>query len=125
MGAVKRILKAFVVGCGVGLIGQILIAIFSRFIDDPMLTILVSMLAFGCLGVVMIITGFYFKVAKFGGNGAAIPVCGLMHGAAVCAAAAEKAGAGAGKAFLVGFWSVIKILGTGFIIAFILGLFLH
>lgn len=72
----------------------------------------------------MICSGFYFKVMKAGYNGAAIVLSGLMFGSATGTAAAQKAGKSAGKAFLIGFWSVIKILGIGFILAVLLGMIL-
>jgi hypothetical protein len=122
--AIRKILKAFLVGGCFGLIGQLLIALFAIFISDATMVIMVSILAFGVIAVVIIANGFYFKVAEFGDSGAAIPVCGLMFGAATSAAAAQKAGAKLEKAFIVGFWNVLKILGTGFVIAFILGLLL-
>ena len=40
--------------------------------------------------------GLYFKIAKLGGKGAAIPVCGLMLGAATGTAAARQENPGSG-----------------------------
>ncbi len=79
----KRIGKAFLVGCFVGLIGQILILILGALGVSNDMVVMAAMLAFGVIAVVMIVSGFYFKLSAFGGSGAAIPVCGLMFGAAM------------------------------------------
>ena len=84
-----------------------------------------GILLFGVVAVGLIASGLYFKIAKFGEEGAAIPVCGLMFGAATGAAAARAAGKSNAQAFLTGFWGVIKVLGTGYVLAFILGLLLR
>lgn len=120
----KRIGKAFLVGCFVGLIGQILILILGALGVGNDMVVMAAMLAFGVIAIVMIVSGFYFKLSAFGGSGAAIPVCGLMFGAAMSAASAVKSGQSRFKAFLIGFWSVFRVLGTGFALAFILGLIL-
>lgn len=84
-----------------------------------------GILMFGVVSVGLIISGAYFKIVQFGGDGAAIPVCGLMFGAATGAAAAEEMSGSKGKAFLSGFLGVIKVLGTGYVLAFLLGLVWH
>ena len=78
----KRIGKAFIVGAVFGLIGQILMTIFARFAPADLVTP-IAMVMFGLLSVILIVSGLYFKVAQFGGEGAAIPLCGLMFGAAM------------------------------------------
>ena len=121
----KKIGKAFLVGGCIGVVGEALIQLASLFIADATSAMMLGILLFGFVGVVLILTGVYFKVAEFGGDGAAIPVCGLMFGAATGAAAAEEAGQSRGKAILSGFVGVIKVLGTGYVLAFILGLILR
>ena len=120
----KRIGKAFLVGCLVGLIGQILILILTAVGVGSDMVVMAAMLIFGVIAMVMIISGLYFKISAFGGSGAAIPVCGLMFGAAMGSAAAVKSGKRSAKAFLTGFWDVFKVLGSGFALAAILGLIL-
>lgn len=89
------------------------------------LVVMVSITLFGVLSVVMIGTGFYAKVMAFGGNGAAIPVCGLMFAAATVRAEAQTKGASASGAIWAGFAAVMKILGSGFVLSFILGIMLN
>lgn len=123
--AITRIGTAFATGAAVGLLGQIIIFLISLFIPDSSMAVMLGMLVFGILSVIAICTGFYYKVIAFGKNGAAIPVCGLMFGAAEGAAAAKAAGAGSLQAFFKGFAGVISVLGTGFLLCVILGLILH
>ena len=121
----KKVGKAFLTGGCIGVVGEALIQLCGLFIKDSTSAMMLGILLFGALGVVLILTGLYFKISAFGGDGAAIPVCGLMFGAATGAAAAEEAGQSKGKAILTGFVGVIKVLGTGYLIAFILGLILR
>lgn len=114
-------IKAFLVGALIGLIGQILTWICSQFVPSDLL-LAASILLFGVLSIAMIGSGCYAKVMAFGGNGAAIPVCGLMFGAATVRAEAQMKGSSAAKAIWAGFIAVMKILGTGFVLSFILGL---
>lgn len=121
----KKIGKAFLVGGCIGLVGEALIQLAGLFIKDPTMTMMAGILLFGVVAVGLIASGLYFRIAKFGEEGAAIPVCGLMFGAATGAAAARAAGKSKGQAFLTGFWGVIKVLGTGYVLAFALGLLLR
>lgn len=125
MAGLKRIGKAFIVGGCVGLVGQVLIALASIWIPDPALVTMAAMLVFGVISVAVIGSGLYAKIAAFGGDGAQIPLCGLMFGAAMTRAMAQRAGASRGKAVLAGFAAIMKVLGTGFVLAFVLGLLLH
>lgn len=123
--ALQRVGKAFVVGAAAGLIGQILLSIVSLGIPDPALAGMATACLFGLLSVWLILSGIYFLVGKFGNDGASIPLCGLMFGAAIQSAAAWKAGTTGKKAFLFGFTNIIKMIGIGYASAFILGLLLH
>ena len=107
-------------GC-IGLAGEALIQLAGLFIKDPTMAMMAGILLFGIVAVGLIASGLYFKIAKLGEEGAAIPVCGLMLGAA----AARAAGKSKGQAFLAGFWGVIKVLGTGYVLALALGLLLR
>ena len=53
------------------------------------MAMMAGILLFGIVAVGLIASGLYFKIAKLGEEGAAIPVCGLMLGAATDAAAAR------------------------------------
>lgn len=125
MSILKRILKAFAVGAGAGLVGQILMALVSLAVSDTNLVTMISMLLFGFIGFALIAAGLYTPIARFGGDGAAIPLCGLMYGAAATSAGAQKAGMPASKAFRTGFLAIFKVLGTGFVIALVIGLIWH
>ncbi len=121
----KKVGKAFLTGGCIGLVGEALIQLASLWIADSTMAMMAGILLFGFVAVVLILSGLYFKISAFGGDGAAIPVCGLMFGAAMGAAQAEAQGASKGKAALSGFLGVIKVLGTGYLLAFMLGLILH
>ena len=121
----KKVGRAFLTGGCIGVVGEALIQLASLLIPDATVSIMVGVLLFGIVAVALILSGVYFKIAEYGGDGAAIPVCGLMFGAATGAAASEAAGESKGKAFLTGFLGVIKVLGTGYILAFLLGLLWH
>ena len=121
MEALKRIGKAFLVGGAIGLIGQILVTAAAAFAPAD-LVIPVAMLVFGVLAIGVITSGLYFKIAKHGGDGAAIPLCGLMFGAGMAAGGAKTQGASSWKAFFAGFTAIFKILGIGLIICIVLGL---
>lgn len=125
MAGLKRIGKAFIVGGCVGLMGQILISLLSLVIPDATVVTMAAMIVFGLIAVALIGSGFYGKVAQFGGKGAEIPLCGLMFGAAMTRAMTQRAGASRGKAILSGFWAVMKVLGCGFILSLVVGLLLH
>ena len=116
----KKFGKAFLVGGCIGLAGEALIQLAGLFIKDPTMAMMAGILLFGIVAVGLIASGLYFKIAKLGEEGAAIPVCGLMLGAATGAAGKSK-----GQAFLAGFWGVIKVLGTGYVLALALGLLLR
>lgn len=124
MAVLTRIGKAFVVGCGAGLVGQIIVSLFAGFLPGDLL-VPISMLVFAVISVIVISCGFYGKIAFFGGDGAAIPLCGLMFGAATNRLSAEKNGASAGAAFFKGFLSVMIIILIGCGIAFLTGIFIH
>lgn len=121
----KKVGRAFLTGGCIGVAGEALIQLASLLIPDATVSVMAGVLLFGIAAVILILSGAYFKIAEYGGDGAAIPVCGLMFGAATGAAAAEAAGESKGKAFWNGFWGVIKILGTGYILAFLMGLIWH
>lgn len=121
----KKIGRAFLVGGCIGVVGEALIQLASLWILDRTTAMMAGILMFGVVSVGLIISGAYFKIVQFGGDGAAIPVCGLMFGAATGAAAAEEMSGSKGKAFLSGFLGVIKVLGTGYVLAFLLGLVWH
>ncbi len=118
----KRILRAFAVGAGAGVIGQIIVLIVSQFVTDPTATTLLSMLLFGVVAAVLIVTGIYGKIAKFGGEGAGLALSGLMFGATGACVEKIKNGESKVKAVFGGFWSVFKVLGIGFIISMVLGM---
>lgn len=119
---IKRAGKAFLVGGSIGLIGQILIEIASLAVSDPTMAMMLGILIFGFVAVGMVLSGMYFKISEFGGNGAAIPVCGLMFGAATSTAAEIKSGKTKKQAFLAGFKGVMMVLGSGYALAFLLGI---
>ena len=118
----KRICNAFIVGGICGIVGQLTILLLSLTGLVGTTLIMAAMLLFGILTDIVILTGGYFHVSSFGGSGAAIPLCGLMFGAAMSTASYKKSGDS--LAILKGFWSVFKILFTGFILACILGIIL-
>ena len=119
---IQRIAKAFVVGAGAGLIGEICLSIVKLFTDNAMAATMISVILFGVVAMILIATGIFNKIAAFGGDGASIAMCGLMHGAAMGYSIARKAGLPEGKALWTGFWGVFQVLGSGFVIAFIFGL---
>lgn len=53
------------------------------------MAMMAGILLFGIVAVGLIASGLYFKIAKLGEEGMAIPVCGLMLGAATGTAAAR------------------------------------
>ena len=124
MESLKRIGKAFIVGGAAGLVGQILMTLAGSFVPADLVTP-VAMLIFGILSIFVIRSGLYLKIAQFGGDGASIPLCGLMFGASMAAKAAKAQGASSGKAWAAGFSAIIKVLSVGFIISLVLGLIIH
>ena len=121
----KKLGKAFITGGCIGVVGQILISVAGLVLPDPSLAMMAGMLLFGFLSIGLIVSGAYFKIGAFGSESAQIPLCGLMFGAAMGAAAAQKNGAAPGMAILLGILGILKVLGTGYLICLILGLLLH
>lgn len=119
----KRIGKAFLTGGAVGVIGQLLILAAGMLVPDETVALMLGMLLFGFVGVGLIVTGVYLKIAKFGDTGASIPLSGLMFGAAMGTAQARKEGMTPGKAVLKGFAGVLLIVAIGYAIALVIGLF--
>ena len=117
----KKLFNAFVVGVVVGLTGHFLMILSAMIVPSDFVTP-VAMILFGLISSIIIANGAYMKIAAFGGEGAAIPLCGLMFGAAAARAEAQAKGASAGKAIVKGFTSIIIVVGIGFIISFVLGL---
>ncbi len=124
MTVLTRAIKAFLVGAFVGLTGQSLIWVCALFVP-PAMAVPAATLLFGVLGIALIGTGFYAGAMEFGGNGAAIPIWGLMFAAAAGRAEAQSKGVAAPKAFWIGFIPIIKIIGAGFVLAFLLGMVLE
>lgn len=118
----KRICSAFIVGGICGLIGQLVIVLisFTGLTGSPL--IMVSMLGFGILTVISILCGGYFHISNFGNSGAAIPLSGLMFGAA--ASTASRIKKGETLPLIKGFWDVFRILLIGYILACLLGIIL-
>ena len=123
MNVIKRAARAFIAGGCIGTLGQVMIRICGIFVPAEF-SVLIAMLVFGAISSIVIIAGLYDPIAKFAANGAAIPVCGLMYGAAMQTAGEIRNGAKVSRAVGKGFAGVFKVLGTGFILAFILGLLL-
>ena len=117
----KKLINAFIVGAAVGLVGHLLMVLTALIVPADFVTP-VAMVIFGVISAGAIASGAYLKIAAFGGEGAAIPLCGLMFGAAAARAEAQAKGAPAGKAIRKGFVSIITVVGIGFVICFILGL---
>ncbi|MCC8128023.1 MAG: hypothetical protein LIO92_11620 [Clostridiales bacterium] len=118
----KRVLHAFTVGAAGGIIGQIILSLVSAVVPDAVQATLISMLLFGIVGAMFILSGIYGKVAQFGEEGAGLVLSGLMFGATVNCVEKIRSGEPNGRAALIGFSKVFMILGTGFIISLVFGL---
>ena len=125
MSVLKRIVKAFITGGCAGLVGQVLITVMSNFIADPILTVLASVLIFGFICVLLILTGTYTKISRFGGGGGAILLGGLMFAAATASAEMQSAGTSKSKAVIGGFAKIMMVLGSGFVISLLIGILFH
>ena len=121
---IKDIIKGFLVGGFMGLVGQILFCTVLITQIPADMARLVTMLLYGFVSVAFILSGLYCKLVAFGGHAADIPVSGLMFGAAMTCANAKKSGNSALASLYIGFVSIMKILGSGFVLAFILGFLL-
>lgn len=120
-----RTVRAFLTGGFIGIIGQVLVKLCSLVVTDVTAVVMAAIFLFGVLSMFVVSSGLYNKVTRFGGNGAAIALCGLMNGAANAASACRKSGESIGKAALSGFLAVFKVLGTGFALCFLVGLLFH
>ncbi len=121
---IRRIVKGFLVGGLMGLIGQVIFLVISKTAIPSDMIVPATMLTYGFVSVALILSGLYFKLAAFGGHGADLPISGLMFGAAMTCADAKRSGRGTLASFFAGFWMIMKILGAGFVVAFVLGLVL-
>ena len=118
----NKIWGAFIIGVVIGIIGHLLMLLTSLVVPSDLVTP-VAMLIFSILSTIVIANGTYIKIAAFGGEGAAIPLSGLMFGAAMVRAEAQIKGDSAGKAIMKGFWSIFTIVGIGLLLCIIIGLF--
>ena len=89
---IKDIIKGFLVGGFMGLVGQILFCTVLITQIPADMAMLVTMLLYGFVSVAFILSGLYCKLVAFGGHAADIPVSGLMFGAAMTCANAKKSG---------------------------------
>ncbi len=120
----KRIGGAFVVGAGIGAIGQILFLI-SGMMFEPGKHILPAMVVFGLLAAILVVIGVYEKIVKIGHAGAEAVISGLMFGAGMVTSGAKYAGASNGKAILAGVKEILKVMGTGFVLGILSGMVLN
>ena len=117
----KKVLNAFLTGGVIGAAGQALIMLAGMLVPDATLALMLGMLLFGFVGVVLIVSGLYLKIARFGDTGASIPLSGLMFGAAMGTAQARKEGKTPVQAVMKGFLGVILVVAIGYGIAFAIG----
>ncbi len=87
-----NVLKAFLTGGIICMIGQIILSIFSYFKYDEKQSSFILLLIL--IGASVLLTGFniYYKIAKFGGAGIIVPITGFANSVASPAIEYQKEG---------------------------------
>lgn len=73
-------LKAFVIGGMMGVLGEVLVELYSYFLDIPTKEagtfMIITLIFIGCL---LTCFGFFDKIVKFAGAGLIVPITGFAH----------------------------------------------
>lgn len=85
-------LKAFLVGGGICLIGEILAQIYMSYLNDKELSLICASLSIIFLSGLLTGIGIFDKIARFGGGGALVPISGFANSVASPAIEAKSEG---------------------------------
>lgn len=85
-------LKAFFVGGGICLIGEILAQIYMSYLNDKELSLICASLSIIFLSGLLTGIGIFDKIARFGGGGALVPISGFANSVASPAIEAKSEG---------------------------------
>ena len=99
-----RLLRAFVVGACIGLVSEVLFALWIM----PL-----TLVSLGAIAAILYVFGIYQKLEAFGGMGAVLPFSGLVSAVATSYVnAAQNEGARAGVKAGVSFFLYVIGIGT-------------
>lgn len=122
-----RLLRAFVVGACIGLVSEVLFALWRALLGAASMWIMpLTLVSLGALAAILYVFGIYQQLEAFGGMGAVLPFSGLVSAVAssyVNAAQNEgtKAGVKAGVNFflyVIGIGTVLSV-GISFVLFFL------
>ena len=116
----KGYIGSFLIGGALGIVGHAIIQ-FYTFINIPIpINFLLGIYTLALIGAIFTFIGPYSILNKYGGVGAALPMCGLTNGIAGMIYGARCEGQSTGKALKFGLTGPAKIFGSGFALGLIL-----
>lgn len=115
----QQLIGAFVVGGIIAVVAQVIMIVMGMIVPVPNLVAPASLVVLGLVGMILVLSGTYNKIAEIGGFGAGIMFCGLVHavagifmGASMEAGGNASAGMKASVKFAVGVLGSLVVVGT-------------
>jgi len=119
-GKSRDFLGAFIVGGAIGVVGQLLVTLYTALGAPPALVPVLMLASISIISTILDIFGIYGKITFFGGVGAMLPFCGLPPSISMAA----RAQLGEGKSFVSAIWPSLKpaaiIFSIGYVFCIIL-----
>ena len=116
---------AFVVGGLIAVVAQCIMMVMSMVAPKPELVAPLMLVVLGILGMILVISGAYKKIAEIGGFGAGIMFCGLVDAVAnIFMGASMEAGGNASAGYKATGKFSVTILGSLVLVGTVLGLLL-
>lgn len=109
-----RLLRAFVVGACIGLVSEVLFALWRMLLGAASIWIMpLTLVSLGAIAAILYVFDIYQKLEAFGGMGAVLPFSGLVSAVATSYVnAAQNEGARAGVKAGVSFFLYVIGIGT-------------
>ena len=117
---IKGYAGAFVVGGGIGVVGQLFLNLYLAAGLSMLAAVYGMILTLAVLGVILTLTGVYQKLTGLGGMGAMMPMSGLSGGIAETVMGLYKNGASMWEALAGGMKAPAQIFGVGIAVALVL-----
>lgn len=112
-----RLLRAFVVGACIGLVSELLFAMWRAILGaESMWNMPLTLVSLGALAAILFSFGIYQKLEAFGGMGAVLPFSGLVSAVASSYVLAAKNG-GTKVGVIAGIKFFLYVIGIGTVLS--------
>lgn len=118
----KGYVGAFLTGGGIGVVGQVLLRLYTALGCTMLAAVYGMILTLAVLGAILTLSGVYQKITGFGGMGAMMPMSGLSGGIAETVMGLLKNGASMEEALAGGMRAPAQIFGVGIAVALVLAI---